>query len=125
MKGGWGWDGFLGRMRYSWRVPRRPRSIMGYVRLWWQDFIIHPFFEGTECCQDCGRLYPVWSAPDDLWALGMGFARPGAHLPGTVCPSCFDERCRDRGVIVEFTASVFRDRRNEQVRAMTAGGERR
>lgn len=90
------------RLRYSMRVKRHPRSLSGLLRLWWHDFVIHPLFEGGERCQDCGRDYVLWRAPDDLYEVVIGSNR------GLFCPACFDRRSRRvyrRGVI--FIAEPF------------------
>ncbi len=34
-------------------------------------------------CDVCGRDYPIWFAPDEVWNLGSG------ERPGFECPSCF------------------------------------
>lgn len=94
--------GALGRFRYSLGVPRRPHSLAGLLRMWWHDFVVHPLFTGTEICEDCGRGYVLWRADDELWREAMGCAR------GLLCPTCFERRLDKKGVIVIFTASVFR-----------------
>lgn len=95
--------GALGRLSWALRQRRRPRSPAGMLRLWWQDFVIHVLFEGGERCQDCGRGYVLWRAPDDLYVRVHG----SGH--GLLCPACFARQARVRGIIVEFRAAVFRD----------------
>lgn len=91
----------IGRFRYSLSAPRRPRSLVGLLRMWWHDFVIHPLFEGTELCEDCGRRYPLWSAADHLWTKCMG------DFGGLLCPSCFSDRMENKGIIVQFLAVEF------------------
>ena len=93
------------RFRNSLQGPRHPKTVAGYLRMLWYDFVIHPLFEGTEICEDCGRLYVLWYAPEDLWELAMGCPA------GLLCPACFSERCEEKGVVVEFKATVFLDKR--------------
>ena len=94
------WDGMYGRLRYCLRIKRRPRTVAGYLRLLWEDFVIHLLFEGGEVCQDCGRRYPLWHADYDenLWERVIG------HGGGLLCPSCFARRAAEAGISVEFVA---------------------
>jgi uncharacterized protein YbaR (Trm112 family) len=34
-------------------------------------------------CDVCGRSYPIWFAPNEVWNLGS------SERPGMECPSCF------------------------------------
>jgi len=75
---------------------------MGYLRLLWQDFVVHLLFEGGEVCEDCGRGYPLWRALDDLWWSVMD--GPG----GLLCPGCFDRRADECGIQVHLWAVPWR-----------------
>ncbi len=96
--------GMYGRLRYALAIRRHPRSLVGLVRLLWEDFVVHVLFEGGEVCQDCGRRYPLWHADWDanLWERVIG------HGGGLLCPSCFDRRAAEAGVSVEFIAVEWR-----------------
>jgi hypothetical protein len=92
----------LGRLRWAARTTRRPRTLSGYLRLLWHDFILHGLFgPGGERCQDCGRSYPLWHAEGDLWDRVQG------NRGGLLCPSCFSRRARESGLSVEFRAVPF------------------
>jgi hypothetical protein len=94
--------GALGRLRWAIRTRRKPASFAGLLRLWWADFILHPFFECDERCQDCGRAYVLWHAPGELYAEvhGSGF--------GLLCPRCFDRQAEAKGITISFEARVMR-----------------
>ena len=94
--------GVISRLRYSLHAPRHPRSVVGYARMLWNDFVIHPLFGGTEICEDCGRGYVLWQADEALWREVMG---EGA---GLWCPDCFERRCEEKGIIIKFLAVLFR-----------------
>jgi hypothetical protein len=99
--------GALGRLRWAIRQRRKPTSLAGRLRLWWADFILHPLFECSERCQDCGREYVLWSAPGDLYqeVHGSGF--------GLLCPGCFSAQADAKGIAVAFVAErwpLFEDR---------------
>jgi hypothetical protein len=91
-------EGAIGRLQWAARMKRRPRSVVGYCRLLWHDFVIHPLFVGHEVCQDCGRGYPLWHAEGDLWDRVHG--SPG----GLLCPHCFDRQAQEAGFSIEFRA---------------------
>ncbi len=100
------WYGMTDRFRWAWHTNRRPRSVIGLLRMWWHDFVIHPLFEGTEVCEDCGRSdYPLWHADEALWNAAMGCKG------GLLCPTCFSERMDKLGTVIEFEARVLRQRR--------------
>jgi hypothetical protein len=97
--------GVLGRLRYSLRMGRKPVSLAGLFRLWWADFVIHPLFELGERCQDCGRSFVLWWAPDDdLYVEVHGSPY------GILCPACFDRQAEAKGITVRFEARVARRR---------------
>lgn len=55
-----------------------------------------------ERCKDCGRPYQlVWSAPHPLWNSIWG------NEGGTLCPDCFDDRCRTKGIYVQFVVRAL------------------
>ena len=60
--------------------------------------MLHPLFESGERCQDCGRDFVLWSAPDDLYAEVYG------SLRGILCPACFSRRAEAKGIAVGFEA---------------------
>ena len=95
-------SGALGRLRWAIQTGRKPTSLLGLLRLWWADFILHPLFEIGERCQDCGRKFPLWSAPDDL------YAEVCRSLRGILCPACFSRRATAKGIIVRFDARAMR-----------------
>jgi len=90
--------GALGRLRWAIRTGRKPTSPAGLLRLWWADFVLHPLFEIGEHCQDCGRKFPLWRAPDDLYAEAHG------SLHGILCPACFGRQAKAKGITVMFEA---------------------
>lgn len=91
-------SGALLRLRWAIRTRRKPTSLTGLLRLWWADFALHPFSEIGERCQDCGREYVLWYAPDDLYTEvhGSDF--------GLLCPACFSAQADARGLTVCFEA---------------------
>lgn len=98
--------GPLRRLRWSLTVRRHPKTLAGWLRLWWHDFVIHPIFEGGERCQDCGCKYVLWWSDDeDLWRKGND-----GNLGGLLCPMCFAKRLDKRGVVVRFYPQVVRTR---------------
>lgn len=89
----------VGMVRRGWPRPRTP---FAWLRLLWQDFVVHGLFgPGGEVCQDCGRGYPLWHAEKDLWSRIVGGSG------GMLCPSCFDRRARRLGLDIEFRAMPF------------------
>lgn len=87
-----------GRLRYMLRFRRKPISLAARLRMYWRDFVIHVLFEDTESCQDCGRPYVWWRAPDELYGEVHG------SLRGTLCPGCFDRQATAKGIVVRFEA---------------------
>jgi hypothetical protein len=77
--------------------------------MWWYDFAVHVPFGDRERCQDCGRGYVHWHAPDDLYAEVHGSPY------GLLCPACFTRQARAKGIVVCFEAAVFR--RDDEVPA--------
>ena len=51
-----------------------------------------------ERCNDCGGRYDrtIWTAPDWLWQLLVG------HPGGLLCPGCFDDRAKARGMFLRW-----------------------
>jgi hypothetical protein len=99
--GRWLKAGVRGRLRGVLRMRRGPVSFAARLRMYWHD-IGHVLFEGTETCQDCGRRFALWRAPDDLWREVYGSAG------GILCPLCFGRQAREAGIIVMFEARVLR-----------------
>jgi hypothetical protein len=59
-----------------------------------------------EFCKRCGAQQPVvWTASDDLWAQFSGWTDDG----GVLCPTCFDRRAQQRGVLLRWTPTIDRD----------------
>jgi hypothetical protein len=96
--------GVVGRLRWSLRTGRKPTSPFCLPRMWWADFVLHPLFEIGERCQDCGRAFPLWRAPDDLYSDVYG----SPH--GILCPGCFSRRATAKGMVVSFDARLFKAR---------------
>jgi hypothetical protein len=96
--------GVRGRLGWAARTHRHahPRSIAARMRLLWHDFVIHGLFEGSERCQDCGRDYVLWEAPNDLYREVHG----SPH--GLLCPDCFARQAREKGIVILFAATVFK-----------------
>lgn len=99
--------GAIGRLRYALRLRRKPVNLAARLRMYWNDFVIHVLFEGGEICQDCGRGYVLWRAPDELYREVHGSAY------GLLCPACFDCHAETKGIVVGFRAMVMR--RGEEV----------
>lgn len=92
----------MGRLAWACRMRRRPRTVVGYLRLLRHDFVTHGLFgPGGERCQDCGCDYPLWWAEGDLWESVFGTDG------GLSCPGCFDRRATKAGITVEFRAVRF------------------
>ena len=45
-------------------------------------------------CEDCGRDYAVWFAPNDLWNRVRGH-----HGGGMICPTCFTMEAERKGIV--------------------------
>lgn len=54
---------------------------------------------GDEVCHSCGRSNPIWSAENDLWNEVNG------SPAGIICPTCFGEAAKWKGVDVYFRAT--------------------
>jgi hypothetical protein len=92
-----------GRLRYAVHQRRRPRTLAGWLRLAWHDFIVHALCDrGGERCQDCGRDYPLWRAPDKLYKLTI------LSDGGLFCPACFSDRAEAKGFHIRFMAERYR-----------------
>lgn len=91
-------SGIVGRLRWSVRTGRNPASFAALLRLWWADFVLHPLFGIGERCQDCGRGFVLWRAPDELYTVVYG------SLRGILCPACFSRRGAAKGITVAFEA---------------------
>lgn len=98
--GRWLKPGVAGRLRYVISHRRKPVSPAARLRMYRAD-LLHVLTEIGERCQDCGRDYVLWHAPDDLYREVCG--SPG----GLLCPGCFARRAEARGLIVEFIAREF------------------
>ena len=57
-----------------------------------------------ERCNDCGRQYPTWIAPDMLYKRVIGSRR------GQFCIGCFDARAEAFGINLAWTPNVTSDR---------------
>ena len=67
------------------------------------DCLHHDLSEG-ERCQCCGERYlTVYRLPDELWARIT--PRPESPGGGLLCPACADERARELGVLLVWSAS--------------------
>jgi len=53
---------------------------------------------GDGPCQDCGRPYPAWFAPHEVWNLVMGGPIATDDPGGLLCPTCFLIRADREGV---------------------------
>lgn len=54
-----------------------------------------------EKCERCGRRYSIaWSAPDEIWKLVTGHGEEGL-----LCPYCFDEMARGKGIILAWSVN--------------------
>lgn len=97
----------LGRLKWALSAHRKPKTLVGHLRLLWHDFIIHPLFGGGERCQDCGRSYVLWWTDDEsLWQQ----ANDGS-LGGLLCPLCFAKRLDANGIVVRFAPTVIKQRK--------------
>lgn len=99
----------FGRARYlikSYALGRGsfPGGRMARLRAFWHTAFL---FQDGEICGSCGR--PVargigtwWQAPDDLWMEVNG------QFAGVTCPACFHDQCRERGIHIHYTATVWK-----------------
>ncbi len=57
-----------------------------------------------EYCEVCGIRQPlVWWSPNDLWEELTGHATPkGDNAGGILCPRCFDDRAKSRGLLLRW-----------------------
>jgi hypothetical protein len=97
-------EGRMGRWSWAAKAVRygKPRSFAARCRLLWHDFITHGLLNrGEERCEDCGRGYVLWLAPDDLWLKAKG------GTGGVLCPACFAERLERDGFRVMFEAKAW------------------
>jgi hypothetical protein len=94
-------SGAWGRLSWAWGIRRHPRSPVAWLRLVWHDFIAHGVLNrGGERCQECGRGYVLWRAPDALYEDVHG------SCGGLLCPACFERQAAEKGISVEFRAVV-------------------
>lgn len=87
------------RFQFAVRHARRTsaRSAAAWLRLTWHDFIVHALLNrGGERCQECGRSYLLWMAPDELYVEVHG------NSGGNLCPRCFRRAAGRRLVWVPF-----------------------
>lgn len=92
-------SGFVGTLRYEWRARKAWRSKRAaLVGAWWWLVRRYP----GELCEDCGKPYGrsigLWRAPDDLWVRVVG------SVTGTLCPTCFTNRCEASSILVRWEA---------------------
>lgn len=52
---------------------------------------------GDGPCQVCGRHYPSWFAPHEVWNLVMGGPDAKDDPGGLLCPTCFVSRAEENG----------------------------
>lgn len=52
---------------------------------------------GDGPCDDCGKPYPPWMAPHDVWNLVMGGPDAKDDPGGMLCPTCFIVRAERAG----------------------------
>jgi hypothetical protein len=82
--------------RYWWSMIKRDffyhlirgRNPAAFTRSMWQ----YAHSDNVEHCQDCGRRYPSWVAPDLMYEKVHG-SRGGQH-----CIGCFDIRAEKMGI---------------------------
>ena len=81
--------------RFAWAAERLPRELL---------------------CQMCGRDYPIWYAPNDLWNAVMRYGDQGnADEYDFVCPTCFTVHAAFMGVESVFEVRVGDDRELESI----------
>jgi hypothetical protein len=74
LKWGWGWIAYYLRHR---------RFVAALRQVYWA---LIRGYDG-EACQQCGRVYVLWRASDDLWNWPVALP-PRTPLPGLLQPSC-------------------------------------
>jgi hypothetical protein len=90
--------------RWQWHPNWLPTDLrmtpLGYLRLLWNEIRRYAY----ETCDHCGRKNAPtigdawWTADDATWVTVMG------HGGGCLCPRCFTEAARRRGVSVHWQA---------------------
>lgn len=80
--------------------------VAALARTAWWLWIIGYF---GERCQDCGRLYLHWHAPDDLYARVTGNPKIGGTSGGLFCLECFDRRARVLGLTIMWVPTMWID----------------
>jgi len=71
-------------------------AVLGFLRTLWLTLVCGHI---CEACQECGRAYLLWWAPDDLYATVTGLEkRGGSYSPGLFCLDCFDRKARRKGI---------------------------
>lgn len=93
---------FVRVVRYEWRTRKAWRDWKAALRgtYWW---LIRRY--PCELCQGCGRRIMAhtgswWHADDDLWLDVHG------SEAGTLCPRCFTEDAKRKGISVYWQATV-------------------
>ena len=97
---------------YAWRnAPhwtawywRRGRFAAG-LRDLWRTVV---YGDIGEKCQECGRSYLLWHAPDKLWRKLVSKAGNGL-----VCPACFDRKVRAKGYTLVWSPFVWMRHKND------------
>jgi hypothetical protein len=82
--------------RWVWNDLRRGALVVALRTAWWALVRGHD----GETCGFCGRPYILWHSPDDLWVAFSGNS-------GCCCPSCFDLRAYDQGVVLKWKPEVY------------------
>lgn len=52
---------------------------------------------GDGPCEDCGKPYPPWSAPNEVWNVVLGGPDANDDPGGMLCPTCFAVRAERAG----------------------------
>ena len=89
------------------RYYAKHRRWRGLGRVLWDR--LHGYY--SESCQECGRTYAVWHAPDYLWHKLV--SKSGG---GLLCHDCFDAKAERAGYVLVWVPSVWfrRDRPKTQ-----------
>jgi len=94
--------------RWAWEFLyyRKGRSIslgasfIGFLRTLWLTLACGHI---SETCQECGKPYLLWWAPDDLYATVTGLEkRGGSYSPGLFCLDCFDRKAVRKGMLLRW-----------------------
>lgn len=85
--------------RHGWKWALKSGNTIAFVRTLWLAYVLG---SDGESCQDCGRRYVLWYAPDKLYRKVHG------NSQGLLCPSCFDKQAATKGIRLKWIPEEYK-----------------